>query len=77
MGIAHNYLSLIAELEGQLMEVYEHNKILLEYGEQENPKWAAIVCLNIGILYLDLGEYEEAEELLNPYLILTKIKEIK
>jgi len=63
MGRAHNYLSLIAELEGQLMKVFEHNKILLEQGAKHDPKWAAIVSLNIGILYLNLGEYSEAEQL--------------
>ena len=63
MGSAHNYLSLIAEFEGELMKVYEHNKVLLEEGEKGNHKWTAIVCLNLGILYLNLGEYDEAENL--------------
>ena len=60
---AHNYLSLIADFEGHLMDMYQHNKALLDYGKQFHPQWIAAVFLNLGVFYTKIKEYEKADQL--------------
>lgn len=60
MATAHNFGSLVAELEEQYMDVYFHNKKLLEFGEKYDPLYSAMAYLNQGNLFSEQGLQEEA-----------------
>jgi len=60
IGEAHNFGSLIAEMEEQYMDMFFHNQRLLELGKKYDAGLIAKASLNLGGFYHEMGDLEAA-----------------
>jgi len=60
MAEAHNFGSLIAEMEEQYIDMYFHNQRLLEIGKKYDQRIIATASLNLGGFYHKMGDLEAA-----------------
>lgn len=60
MAEAHNFGSLISEMEEQYIDMFFHNQRLLEIGKKYDPNQIAKANLNLGGFYHEMDDLEAA-----------------
>ena len=60
MAEAHNFGSLISEMEEKYIDMFFHNQRLIELGQKYDPNQIAKACLNLGGFYHEMGDLEAA-----------------
>lgn len=63
LSIAHNFLGVIADAEGDWLNAYFHFQNLLKWESQNYREMNASAYLNMGVLYASLEDFDKAEKL--------------